>query len=137
VEFKVRLTGATSKALEQVWRQGYREGDRRVQALLAGDAMAACSSFTAGSVISERSDSEAPITPCIRSSVEAWERGVPCHGLRMAWPRFDASCSRNTRGIGAWLGRQHRCDRPAASVSRYAGSGDTAAAGLSAAPDVE
>jgi transposase len=38
VEFKVRLTGATIKALEQVLRQGYRDGDvrvlRRVQALL-------------------------------------------------------------------------------------------------------
>jgi transposase len=38
VEFKVRLSGATSKALEQVLRQGYRAGDvrviRRVQALL-------------------------------------------------------------------------------------------------------
>jgi transposase len=38
VEFKVRLTGATIKALEQVLRQGFREGDvrviRRVQALL-------------------------------------------------------------------------------------------------------
>jgi transposase len=38
VEFKVRLSGATSKRLEQVLRQGYRAGDvrviRRVQALL-------------------------------------------------------------------------------------------------------
>jgi transposase len=38
VEFKVRLAGATIKALEQVLRRGYREGDvrmiRRVQALL-------------------------------------------------------------------------------------------------------
>jgi transposase len=38
VEFKVRLAGATIKALEQVLRQGYREADvrviRRVQALL-------------------------------------------------------------------------------------------------------
>jgi transposase len=38
VDFKVRLTRATSKALEQVLRQGFREGDvrviRRVQALL-------------------------------------------------------------------------------------------------------
>jgi transposase len=38
VEFKVRLSGATIKALEQVLRQGFRDGDlrviRRVQALL-------------------------------------------------------------------------------------------------------
>ena len=38
MEFKVRLTGATIKALEQVLRQGFRDGDvrviRRVQALL-------------------------------------------------------------------------------------------------------
>jgi transposase len=38
VEFKVRLTGATIKALEQVLREGFRDGDvrviRRVQALL-------------------------------------------------------------------------------------------------------
>jgi hypothetical protein len=38
VEFKVRLSGATSKALEQVLRQGFRDGEvrviRRVQALL-------------------------------------------------------------------------------------------------------
>jgi transposase len=38
VEFKVRLSGATSKALEQVLRQGFRAGEvrviRRVQALL-------------------------------------------------------------------------------------------------------
>ena len=38
MEFRVRLTGATSKVLEHVLRQGFRAGDvrvvRRVQALL-------------------------------------------------------------------------------------------------------
>ena len=38
MEFKVRLTGSTIKALEQVLRQGFRDGERRVirrvQALL-------------------------------------------------------------------------------------------------------